>query len=184
LGQFVEQIHPATFNKSRGDGWPDVLCRFNHSDDQLLGTVHGRTLDLGMDRDGLLYEVEPPPSMRHIVELVERGDVRKSSFAFRCVEDDWSMTSDGGPLRTVLSAQLVDVAPVVTPAYADTSAGLRSLAERFDADIEEVRSLADAHELRRFFVRTDVDGGAKPRRTMYPAEAMAALHARRADPFQ
>jgi Escherichia/Staphylococcus phage prohead protease len=70
---------------------------------------------------------------------------------------------------------------VVTPAYADTTAGLRSLAENFDADFEEVRSLADAHELRRFFVRTDGAPAAKP--VISVAEAMRRLHERRADPF-
>lgn len=184
LGAFVEQVAPACFNRSKGSGWPDVLCRFNHDDSQLLGTIAGRTLSLNTDQDGLLYNVEPPPSMRHVIEWVQRGDVSKSSFAFRKIEDEWSVTSDGGPLRTVHSAQLVDVAPVVTPAYADTTAGLRSLAEHFDADYEEVRSLAETRELRRFFVRTDRDGGAVPRKTVYPAAAMAQLLARRADPFE
>ena len=184
LGHFVEQCSPAIFNNSRGDGWPDVICRFNHEDSQLLGTVAGRTLELGMDRDGLLYDVEPPPSLRHIVELVERGDVRKSSFAFRCIEDEWGLTSDGGPLRTVHSAQLVDVAPVVTPAYADTTAGLRSLADHVGADLEEVRSLAEAHELRKFFVRTGRGPVAPAKPKVYPAAAMAQLLARRADPFE
>ncbi len=181
LGHFVEEVGPTFFNKSRGDGWPDVICRFNHEDTQLLGTVAGRTLELGCDRDGLLYDVEPPPSMRHIVELVQRGDVQKSSFAFRCIEDEWTMTSDGGPLRRLHTGQLVDVAPVVTPAYADTTAGLRSLADHVGADLEEVRSLADAHELRRFFVRTD---GPRPvRKPLSAAVAMKQLLERRADPF-
>jgi HK97 family phage prohead protease len=184
LGQFVEQLLPATYNKSRGDGWPDVICRFNHKDEQLLGTIAGGTLSLGVDRDGLLYDVEPPESMRHVVEWVQRGDVQKSSHAFRCVEDEWSMTTDGAALRTIHSAQLVDTAPVVTPAYADTTAGLRSLAAHMGAGYEEVRSLADQHELRKFFIRTDADGGARPRKTMYPAAAMAMLNARRADPFE
>jgi hypothetical protein len=43
------------------------------------------------------------------------------------------------------------VAPVNKPAYLDTSAGLRSLANRFDAPLEEVRSLAQRDELRKFF---------------------------------
>lgn len=180
LGHFVEEVKPSFFNKSRGDGWPDVICRFNHEDAQLLGTVAGRTLELGCDRDGLLYDVKPPTSMRYIVELVQRGDVQKSSFAFRCIEDEWTMTSDGGPLRRLHTGQLVDVAPVVTPAYADTSAGLRSLAENFGADLEEVRSLADAHELRKFFVRTD---GPPVRPSTSMVEARRQLLQRRADPF-
>jgi HK97 family phage prohead protease len=181
LGHFVEQCASTVFNRSRGNGWPDVICRFNHDDSQLLGTVAGRTLELGVDRDGLLYDVEPPPSLRHIVEYVQRGDVSKSSFAFRCIEDEWGLTSEGAPLRTVHSAELIDVAPVVTPAYADTSAGLRSLAGHVGADVEEVRSLAEAHELRRFFVRTDRPGPV--RKPLSPAVAMKQLLERRADPF-
>jgi hypothetical protein len=183
LGHFVEQFAPEIWNKSRGDGWPDAICRFNHDDTQLLGTIAGNTLSLGTDRDGLLYDVEPPPSLRHIVEYVERGDVRKSSVAFRKIEDEWGLTSDGATLRTVHEAQLVDVAPVTVPAYADTTAGLRSLADRFDADFEEVRSLAEAHELRRFFSRPSRDGGAPVRKAVHPAVAMAELLKRRADPF-
>jgi hypothetical protein len=181
LGHFVEEVEPTFFNKSRGDGWPDVICRFNHEDAQLLGTVAGRTLELGCDRDGLLYDVEPPTTMRYIVELVQRGDVQKSSFAFRCIEDEWTMTSDGGPLRRLHTGQLVDVAPVVTPAYADTSAGLRSLADHVGADPDEVRSLAEAHELRKYFVRSDRPSPV--RKPVSPAVAMKQLLERRADPF-
>lgn len=185
LGAFVEQLAPETFNRSKGNGWPDVICRFNHEDTQLLGTTAGRTLELNVDRSGLLYNVEPPPSMRHVIEWVERGDVSKSSFAFRTIEDEWGLTEDGGPLRTLHAAQLVDVAPVVTPAYADTTAGLRSLAEHFDADLDEVRSMAEARELRQFFVRTDNQGPpAKPKpKPVTGAAAMVKLMERRRDPW-
>ena len=180
LGHFVEQVDPAFFNRSKGNGWPGVICRFNHDTAQLLGTIEGRTLGVNTDRDGLLYEVEPPKSMQHVVEYVERGDVTKSSFAFRCMEDEWSMTSDGGPLRTLHTGQLVDVSPVVDPAYPDTSTGLRSFAEHFGADPAEVRSMADARELRRFFVRTD-----RPSRApkVNAVSAMMQLMEKRRDPF-
>lgn len=161
LGGFVEQLDPTVFNQSRGDGWPDVMARYNHDDNQLLGTTAAGTLRLSLDGTGLLYEVDPPNSRADIIELVERGDIRKSSFAFRTIEDDWGMTDQGFPLRTLTKAQLVDVAPVNVPAYADTSAGLRSLAAKFEADLEEVRSLAADGELRKFFVRTDTAGAVK-----------------------
>ncbi len=160
LGGFVEVVAPTFFNKSRGDGWPDVLARYNHDDNMLLGTTGGGTLRLDVDETGLLYEVTPPAARADVVELVERGDVQKSSFAFRLYDDDWGMTDQGFPQRTLVSGQLVDVAPVNMPAYTDTSVGLRSLAEKMSAPVEEVRKLAEQNELRRFFVRTD---GPKPR---------------------
>ena len=183
LGQFVEQVDPAFFNRSKGRGWPGVICRFNHDTAQLLGTIEGRTLGLNIDRDGLLYEVEPPKSMQHVVEYVERGDVRRSSFAFRCYEDEWSLTSDGGPLRTLHTGETVDVAPVVDPAYVDTTAGLRSFANHFDADFEEIRSMAEANELRRFFTRTDRSSIQPPKPKVAATAAMMQLMERRRDPW-
>jgi HK97 family phage prohead protease len=181
LGGFVERVAPTTFNKSRGDGWPGVVARYNHDDNMLLGTSDSGTLRLFVDETGLPYEVDTPAARADVYELVERGDVRKSSFAFRSAmtEDDWGLTDQGYPLRTLLSVQLVDVAPVNTPAYLDSTAGLRSLAAKFDADLEEVRSLADANELRRFFVRTD---GTQPKRETFGPAALAELLGKQSPP--
>ncbi|WP_282686322.1 MULTISPECIES: HK97 family phage prohead protease [unclassified Streptomyces] len=181
LGGFVEVVDSRAFNKSRGDGWPDVIARYNHDDNMLLGTVAGGTLRLLLDDTGLMYDVDPPQARADILELVSRGDVRKSSFAFRTVEDDWGMTDQGFPKRTLLAAQLVDVAPVNIPAYPDSSAGLRSLAAHVGADIEEVRNLARQDELRKFFVRTD--GPQAPRKQTLGAAARMALLARKQDPY-
>mgnify|MGYP002355531390 CR=1 FL=1 len=181
LGGFVEVVDARAFNKSRGDGWPDVIARYNHDDNMLLGTVAGGTLRLLLDDTGLMYDVDPPQARADILELVSRGDVRKSSFAFRTVEDDWGMTDQGFPKRTLVAAQLVDVAPVNIPAYPDSSAGLRSLAAHVGADIEEVRSLAQQDELRKFFIRTD--GPQAPRKQTLGAAARMALLARKQDPY-
>jgi HK97 family phage prohead protease len=155
LGGFVERIAPGFFNKSRGDGWPGVVARYNHDDNMLLGTIGGGTLRLGLDEVGLGYEIDLPQARADVHELVQRGDVRQSSFAFVSFEDEWTSTDQGFPLRTLVSGRLIDVAPVNTPAYEDTSVGLRSLAEKFHAPLEEVRALAEANELTRFFKRTD-----------------------------
>lgn len=155
LGGFIEVIQRSFFNKSKGDGWPEVLARYNHDDNMLLGTSNAGTLRLGVDNVGLTYEVDLPGARGDVHELVERGDVRQSSFAFIAFEDDWKTTDQGFPLRTLVSGRLLDVAPVNTPAYEDTSVGLRSLAAKFDAPIDEVRNLAQANELIKFFKRTD-----------------------------
>lgn len=201
LGGFVEVVERSFFNKARGDGWPDVVCRYNHDDNMLLGTTGAGTLRLNVDDTGLDYNVTPPNARADVVELVQRGDVRQSSFAFRSHNDDWQLSDQGYPMRHLLSGQLVDVAPVNIPAYTDTTVGVRSmdpgevrrlcigpdaayesLARRMDADMAEVRSLAALNELRKFFVRTDnVGPGPKPK--MLGAAAAVALLARRQDPF-
>ena len=155
LGGFVEQIDRGFFNKSRGDGWPGVVARYNHDDNLLLGTSGATTLRLATDDVGLTYDVDLPAARADVYELVQRGDVRQSSFAFIAFEDDWTTTDQGFPLRTLISGRLLDVAPVNTPAYEDTSVGLRSLAAKFDAPLEEVRQLAADNDLVRFFKRTD-----------------------------
>ena len=162
LGGFIERIDPGFFNKSRGDGWPDVIARYNHDDNMLLGTTSAGTLRLSTDNVGLVYEVDPPQSRADVYELVDRGDVAKSSFAFQMFEDDWAASDQGFPMRTLVSGKLIDVAPVNIPAYDDTSVGLRSLAHKFDADLEEVRKLASANGLMKFFARTD--GPAAPQK--------------------
>jgi len=164
LGGFVERIAPSAFSKMRGRGWTGVVARYNHDDNMLLGTTGGGTLRLSTDEIGLVYEVDMPQARADVYELVQRGDVRQSSFAFVPDQDgdDWGTTKEGFPERTLTSVRLYDVAPVNTPAYEDTSVGLRSingalesLSRKFEADITEVRTLAEQGELIRFFKRTD-----------------------------
>jgi hypothetical protein len=140
-----------------------VLARYNHDDNMLLGTSGAGTLRLGIDDVGLDYQVDLPQSRGDVYELVQRGDVRQSSFAFVAFEDDWATSDQGFPLRTLVSGRLMDVSPVNTPAYEDTSVGLRSLAERFSAPLDEVRKLAEKNELTKFFKRTDAPASQRRR---------------------
>ena len=184
LGGFVEFIAPSAFNRSRGNSWPDVMARYNHDDNMLLGTTTARTLRLDVDEVGLKYEVDVPRSRADVYELVQRGDVARSSFAFRVIGDDgdeWGLSDQNFPMRTLKSVELVDVAPVNVPAYLDTTTAVRSLAKHVHADPEEVRKIATEGELRKFFMRTDIDGG-KPSTNFGPSARMALLN-RRSDPW-
>ena len=206
LGGFVERIDSRAFNKSHGDGWPDVLARYNHEDNLLLGTSGARTLQLALDEIGLTYQVDLPASRADVHELVQRGDVRQSSFAFIAFADDWTTTADTSyPLRTLESVRLIDVAPVNTPAYLDTSVGVRSgrtidvrslarveqrvggadvgpgsayesLARKFNTEVAEVRAMAERDELVKFFKRTDaVDPKAQRRSAQAALTAISML---------
>jgi hypothetical protein len=164
LGGFVEKVAPRAFNRSGAEGWPDVVCRYNHNDDFLLGTTRAGTCQIMVDSDGLQYDVVPPQAQAGILELCQRGDVAHSSFAFRVPEegDEWGLTDYSYPLRTLVSVELVDVAPVVTPAYPDATAAARamdgaveSLAHRFSADPTEIRSLLSENQGVKLFKRSD-----------------------------
>jgi hypothetical protein len=176
LGGFVEQIDRRAFDQAELAGWPDVICRYNHDDNYLLGTTRGNTLTLRTDDNGLWYDCIPPSFRADIIELCARGDVSQSSFAFRVPEqgDYWERSGPGGmPLRTVTNTELVDVAPVNTPAYAEATASARafdddlihSLARLKECSPAEVRSyLNEAGNVAKFFKRTDGSAAASPTR--------------------
>lgn len=200
LGGFIEMVTPSFFNRDRGNGWGEVICRYNHDDNMLLGTIAGRTLRLSIDELGLLYEADLPQSRSDVYELIQRGDVAKSSFAFRLYPegDEWGLSPDEGyPLRSLVSGQLVDVSPVNIPAYSDSSVGtrdflaqnefavaVRSLAEKCEATPEEVYAAAQEDELRRFLTNTGSDAPMpKPKPRTFGAAAMVALLEKKTDPW-
>ena len=179
LGGWVERIDPRAFNMSKGLGFPKTVARYNHDPNMILGTIAGNTLTLTIDEVGLFYEVLPPRTRADVVELVERGDVSQSSFAFQLTStdgDEWDVTDGGTPRRTLLSVRLIDVAPVWSPAYADTSVGLRSLAAHVGAPVKEIQQLAQRGQLYKLFGRSDA-----PART--PVQASAYLDSRKTDPW-
>jgi uncharacterized protein len=158
LGSFIEVIDPKAFNKSAGDQWPGVVCRYQHDDNMLLGTTASGTLQLALDGIGLDYTVALPECREDVLEMVRRKDIQHSSFAMQVLDQIFERGDGDVPLRRLLQCRLVDVSPVTHPAYLDTSTGLRSLAIQFDVDPDEVYELARAHDLRKLF---DLTGGPK-----------------------
>lgn len=148
LGGFVERVDSGAANKSLADA-VDVLARYNHDGNMLLGRTSSGTLVLTKDDTGLDYEVDLPNTGvgRDLAVLMERQDVRHSSFAMRVMGDDWSLTEQGFPLRTITDLHLVDVAPVNSPAYLDTTSGLRSFAEARSLDLDLVVEAARSNTL-------------------------------------
>jgi HK97 family phage prohead protease len=185
LGGYVERINTSFPNHSRSLGWPGVVARYNHDDAYVLGSTRSGTLRLSTDETGLDYCVDVPECRGDVLEMVTRGDVANSSFAFIVQEDDWSVSEQGYPMRTLLSGKLIDVAPVLTPAYRDSTVGLRSLARKMNTEVAEVQQLAKANELRKFFVRTDGGGAPEPKRPrMSGAQAkLKLLQKRSTDPL-
>lgn len=147
LGGFVEQVDPGAFTKTLADAGR-VMARYNHDNNYLLGTTDGGTLTLQADGTGLRYDVGLPDTQagRDVAVLAQRGDLRHSSFAFETLDDNWDVTPQGFPMRTLMAVRLIDVAPVNDPAYLDTSVGIRSLSQRIGIDAaqlspDEIRAL-------------------------------------------
>lgn len=172
LGGYIELIAPSFVSDSRSEGWPDVVCRYNHNDELLLGTTRSGTLQLSTDDVGLVYEVDCPECRADVLEMVSRRDVAHSSFAFECTKDEWGTSEENFPQRTLVSGRIIDVAPVSSPAYRDTTVAMRSLAKFLEAPIEDVMQAHREKEIRKFFTRTDKKGEVVPAGP--PVSAMAA----------
>lgn len=122
LGGFVERILPGAFDEAVKRG-TDVVALYNHDPMFILGRESSGTLRVSVDERGLRYEIDPPESRADVVEAIERGDVRGSSFAFRVrgTGERWSKMADGRQLREIRTVEgLFDVGPVLKPAYAAT----------------------------------------------------------------
>ncbi len=147
LGGFFEVIDPAAFNKTVQEA--DVVALWNHEERDLLGRVAAGTLRLAIDGHGLGYEIDLPSTSagRDVQELLRRGDVTGSSFGFRTIRDKWDQDDQGTVTRTLLEVALIDVSPVSRPAYLDTAAALRSLAQHTHHTPAEVAAAVEARNL-------------------------------------
>jgi HK97 family phage prohead protease len=134
LGGFIEYIAPGAFDSVMND---DVRGFYNHDWNYLLGRVSSGTLRIFVDEVGLGYEIDLPNTSyaNDLAELMKRGDVNQSSFAFMIESDKWEVKGKQN-IRTITKvSRLIDVAPVVIPAYPAATSKLVSRALDTDAEL-------------------------------------------------
>jgi HK97 family phage prohead protease len=125
-----ERIMPGAFDRAMKESDPFAL--FNHDTSRILGRASSGTLRLSVDQRGLMYEITPPDTAtgREVIELLRRGDLRGSSFAFvPTVETERKEQTPDGRTRMIVEVSdldLYDVGPVACPAYSGTEAGIRA----------------------------------------------------------
>ena len=129
LGGFREMILPGAFDRvlGRERGRQDVVALFNHNSDIVLGRTSSGTLELSSDDKGLRYVVTPPVSRADVLELIQRRDVKGSSFAFTVDAKGEAFVPDekGNAIRHIREVSgLYDVGPVLVPAYPASTAGV------------------------------------------------------------
>lgn len=141
LGGFIERMAPSSFDGRLQD---DVRVLFNHDNNLVLGRTISGTATLEVDEKGLKYTCQLPDTSyaKDLIELMERGDVTQSSFAFTIEDESWEERADGMLIRTVKKVgQLYDVSPVTYPAYTEATSGLRTSApvevEQREVEVEE-----------------------------------------------
>ncbi|WP_255802178.1 HK97 family phage prohead protease [Mycobacteroides abscessus] len=145
-GTFDEQIAPGAFRKSLRERTPKF--QFDHGHHPLIGSIPiGAISDIHEDDRGLYVQARLG---QHILidlirEAIASGAIDGMSFRFSVVRDEWhdregklvkpeevdqilyrDPDNRGPLLRTLKEVKIAEVGPVVWPAYADTTAAVRS----------------------------------------------------------
>lgn len=125
-----EAVTEELLNKS------DVKALVEHNRHRLLARYRmgSGTLTLEIDDHGLKYRFDAPNTADgdYVCEMVKRGDINGSSFAFMSSEasDEWTKGEDGIWERRVKKlTYLGDVTVTADPAYTQTEVNVRSIEE-------------------------------------------------------
>lgn len=182
-GVFDEQIAPGAFRKSLRERTPKF--QFDHGRHSLIGSVPiGTIVDIHEDERGLYVSARLG---KHILidlirEAISTGAIDGMSFRFSVVRDEWRDKNDKiiksdeelrrllwgeeperlPLLRTLKEVKVAEVGPVVWPAYADTSATVRS-AEPVQVDPARLHEPEQRRLLAELLLRADAVDSAPAR---------------------
>jgi hypothetical protein len=130
IGTVHELIDRGAFRKVLASK-PQVPMLYNHDPNAILADTGNGTLRLKEDARGLLAEAEmdrSDPDVQRVVAKIRSGLVRGMSFGFVAGRENQRIEHrNGGVLRRLSGfKKLLDVGPVVGPAYSGTDVALRS----------------------------------------------------------
>jgi HK97 family phage prohead protease len=171
LGGFREAVAREAINYDLTQK-TDIRALADHDGTRLLGRVSSGTLRLSADGQGLRAEIVPPDTSvgRDVVVLVERGDLKGMSFAFRTIRDEWQRGTDLLE-RVLLEIRISEVSTTAVPAYPQTTLSLRGALAAKRAELARLlyRGSALAAATRR------VDALRRADRRRQPGETLLAV---------
>lgn len=131
----------------------DVVALFNHDQNMVLARTSSGTLKLNVTGNAMEYEFEAPNTTlgNDLLEMVRRGDVYQSSFAFTVDKEKWEENTGNKPKRIIRSIKKVyDVSPVTYPANPDTMVAKRSYeaTKDIDEDLKKVIEISVKSDIR------------------------------------
>lgn len=151
--RFIEVIQPGAVTQELLQR-SDVKALLEHNAQRMLArSYNGKgTLTLTVDSHGVKYRFDAPatPDGDYSVEMVKRGDLFGSSFAYATSEKNvrYEKRSDGMLMRYVDKIEWIgDVSIVSDPAYMGTDVSVRSLEYFFTEDNEDYKK--EVEELRK-----------------------------------
>lgn len=149
-GWFDERIEKGAFKEALKRS--DVRALFNHDPNYILARTESGTLEVKEDSKGLFYRFEVPNTNfgNDFLEMLRRGDVSQSSFAFTVAKQRWEEEKRGEEIKYTRvieeTDQIYDVSPVTYPAYSETTVSARSQASEFQKPITISVNKVDALE--------------------------------------
>jgi uncharacterized protein len=169
---FTEYIREGAFKRSLKSR-NEIKLFMNHNTDVVLGSTRAGTLRLTEDSRGLLAQADLPDTSagRDLSVLMKRGDVSSMSFGFSVPPkgDKWSQD---GSTRELHQIRLHEVSIVTGfPAYAATTASVRSL------DILATRTAVDVDALSDAITRLEAGETLEPEHADLISEVVAKLRA-------
>lgn len=140
---FKEKVVQGAFSDSIQTD--DIRALFNHDPNYVLGRNKAGTLELKETQKGLLVRITPPDTQwaRDLTVSIDRGDISQMSFGFLVLEDRWGH-EDGMDVRELHKVKLFDVSPVTFPAYTQTSVGVRSADDVYEARKTQLKNNNEA----------------------------------------
>jgi len=143
VGTVYEVIERGAFRRILATN-PDLPMLYNHDPNAILADTGNGTLYLKEDGRGLYVRAQldrADPDVGRVVAKIRSGLIRGMSFGFVAGRDNQRIETRGDrPLRRLTGfKKLLDVGPVVGPAYRGTDVALRSaLLEHLAADSPEL----------------------------------------------
>jgi HK97 family phage prohead protease len=148
-GRFKERIAPGAFKRSLRNYGSRVRLQFDHGQHPLIGSLPiGSIRKLEEDSRGLFVEARLADNwlVQPVREAIESGSIDGMSFRFAVVDERWEKQDTDLPERTITEVRLMELGPVVWPAYDGTDVGVRALVRSSGrpGDVEMVRALLAA----------------------------------------
>jgi len=127
----------------------NVILTYNHDMNAILDRNQGGTLKLSLDERGLKYDGTLPNTStgNDVAELMRRGLLYESSFAFTVEDDEWTQDGDVHKRNIKKVARLFDVSIVGVGAYSNTDVALRTLEEIKEEISEKVEEAVEQEQV-------------------------------------
>lgn len=123
-GKFSETIAPGAFKRTISHKTP--IMQFDHGAHPMIGGIPiGAIRSLREDDRGLFVRARLSDNwlVQPVRDAIRDGGITGMSFRFTVRDDEWNDDMD---VRTIREVELHELGPVVFPAYAATTVGVRS----------------------------------------------------------